>query len=109
MIRVYCAGPITKPDMRANALIAIKYADVLLELGFAPFVPQLSVFWSEFSPHPYEVWLKLDFEWLSVCNALLRIPGESPGADREVQFAHDHFIPVFYSIENLTRYFKETK
>jgi len=31
----------------------------------------------------------------------MRLPGESPGADREVALAAELGIPVFYSVEEL--------
>jgi len=35
------------------------------------------------------------------CNAVLRLPGESKGADAEVALAEENGIDVFYSIEDL--------
>jgi hypothetical protein len=46
--------------------------------------------------------MELDNEWVLRCDALLRLPGESQGADAEVELAKKHGIPVFYSIEELT-------
>lgn len=117
MIRIYVAGPITKPSPMSNALHAIDVADTLFELGYAPFVPQLSVFWQEHGRFKddgkystmYEQWLKYDFCWLETCDALFRIPGFSLGADREVQHARDIGIPVFYSFTELRLYYKEKK
>lgn len=109
MICVYLAGPMTKPDPKENALIAIKYADKLLSLGYAPFIPQLSVFWEEHGTisgddnygEGYEMFLRMDFEWIRRCDCLLRIPGYSLGSDREVEFARSRDIPVFFNIEDL--------
>lgn len=108
MLRVYVSGPISS-NPKANALIAIEYADVLLDMGFAPYIPHLSVFWGEVCPHEYEDWMKLDFAWIEVCNAVLRFPGHSPGADREIVFAEGLGIPVFYTIEDLVEHYKEGK
>ena len=44
--------------------------------------------------------MKLDFEWIKSCDALLRIEGISSGADREVEFAKNNNIPVFFAKEN---------
>ena len=46
----------------------------------------------------YEQWMKLDLAWLDKCDALLRLPGESPGSDREVDAAKERGIPVYYSV-----------
>ena len=43
--------------------------------------------------------LGIDLEWVSCSDAVLRLPGESAGADREVQHAKSLNIPVYYSIE----------
>ena len=56
------------------------------------------------SPRPYEDWIRLDKEWVLRCDYLLRLPGESNGADGEVQLAVKNNIPVFYSIMELTAY-----
>lgn len=114
MICVYLAGPITKPDPKENALNAIKYADRLLSSGYSPFVPQLSVFWQEHGGGikgsdnygtGYETFMRMDFEWISRCDCLLRIPGFSLGADREVKFATELGIPVFNTIDDLFDYY----
>lgn len=117
MIKVYIAGPITKPDPKKNAILAIKYADQLLNLGYAPFLPQLCVFWQEHGEHRddgsygagYETWMNWAFEWIRQCNVLLRIPGESLGADREVAFAQSLRIQVCFSIKDLLKKFPPVK
>lgn len=98
-MRVYVAGPISLGDLYANLRSAIDAADQLLESGHAPFVPHLACVWNMIHPHGYEQWMALDREWLLQCNALLRLPGESAGADREVQTARLHDIPSFESVE----------
>jgi len=114
MIRVYIASPITKPDPFSNALIAIAVADELMMHGFAPYVPQLSVFQEKYGRfdtsgygEDYERFMQLDFEWLSQCDILLRLPGFSLGADREVEFAIFNGLTIFYDINALLLY-KET-
>jgi hypothetical protein len=102
--RVYVAGPISVGPAAENINKAVMAADELLAHGYAPFVPHLSVFWGAISPKSYETWMEYDFEWLGTCDCLLRLPGESPGADREIAFAEQHNIPIFYAIENLLEY-----
>src|SRR3990167_2711270 len=112
MITVYLAGPITIPSPKQNVIEAIRVADELLDLGFAPFVPQLSVLWEEHGKYRdsldygegYEMWMRYDLGWLRRCDALLRLPGFSLGADREVRFAIEEEIPVFRSIVSLRRH-----
>lgn len=45
--------------------------------------------------------MKYDAEWLLACDAVLRIPGDSAGADREVEMAKSANIPVYYTVEEL--------
>lgn len=100
-IKVYVAGPYTKPNPAENTQKAIKVGSELLEKGFAPYVPHLTLLWDTVDPQPYETWIEYDFEWLAVCDVLLRLPGESSGADREIAFARGRGIPVVYTIEDL--------
>ena len=101
MTRVYVAGPYSGGDTLANIARAVFHADWLLSLGYIPFVPHLTGFWHFYHPRKYEEWLAYDMAWLRMCDALLRIPGESPGADREVALAESLGIPVFYSVPEL--------
>lgn len=52
-----------------------------------PLVPHLTVLWDTVFPHPYEDWMRLDFNMIERCDAVFRLQGESPGADREVEHA----------------------
>lgn len=100
-LRVYVAGPYTKPDPDTNTDKAIAVANHLLDAGFAPFVPHLTHFWEQRHHRPYEDWMQLDVAWVAVCDALLRMPGESSGADREVALAKELGIPVYMDVEEL--------
>jgi hypothetical protein len=55
-------------------------------------------------PRPYQDWIKFDLDWILKCDYLLRLDGESKGADDEVGFASEHNIPVFYQIEAMVRF-----
>ena len=97
-MRVYIASPYSLGDPVRNVRNSLLAADRLVVLGHTPFVPLLSHFWHFFSPKDYETWMRMDLEWVAVCDALIRLEGESAGADREMQEALDHDIPVFYSL-----------
>ena len=99
--RVYVAGPYTKPDPCVNTHEAVKTATVLLKLGYAPFVPHLSHFWHTMTPMPYEAWLDYDNQFLPCCDCVLRLPGESSGADKEVELAKSLGIRVLYGTSDL--------
>ena len=97
-MRVYVAGPYTKGDTALNVRRAIGVGDELMDAGHFPFVPHLSHFQHMLCPRPYEDWMANDLVWLPQCEALVRLRGESPGADREVKMANDLKIPVYGSV-----------
>ena len=103
MQRIYVAGPYTKGDVAANVRAAIEVANELADLGYAPYVPHLTHFWHMLCPRPYEEWVALGIDWVRACDAVLRLPGESAGADQEVAFAERNGIPVFNSIAAIGR------
>jgi hypothetical protein len=98
---VYIASPYTKGDVAVNVRESILIADKLAKLGYLPFWPLSSHFWHLLVPHEYKFWTEMDLEWLYHVDYLLRLPGESSGADAEVKFSIGLGIPVFYSLEEL--------
>ena len=54
-------------------------------------------------PFTYDDWIAMDLELVSRCDAVLRLPGESVGADMETAFACSRSIPVYYSVEQLCK------
>jgi hypothetical protein len=99
-LRVYVSGPYSA-DPEHHTQAAIDAADQLLAAGHAPYVPHLKHPWVQATSHPYEVWLGLDIAWLQVADAVLRLPGTSPGADRETALAEQLGIPVHHNIQDL--------
>ena len=53
--------------------------------------------------------MDLDLVWLECCDCLLRLPGESKGADIEVKHALENNIKVFYSIDEIIKFYSESK
>ncbi len=100
-ISIYLASAYTKGDVAQNINTAISIADILAEDGFIPYIPILTHFWHLVSPHPWEFWVEYDAQLLPMFDCVLRIPGESAGADREVAQAIELGIPVFYTISDL--------
>lgn len=100
-MRIYIAGPYTKGDVAINVSKAIEAASELLYMGHTPFVPHLSHFWHLVSPQDYEVWTAWGIVWLELCEAVLRLPGESEGADKECAWALAHGMIVYRSLEAL--------
>ena len=104
MLRVYVAGPLSTGGYYQNTVnirSAIDVGEQLLVAGYAPYVPHYSHFWHLFHQHSWEQWMAYDKEMLSACHVLLRLPGESKGADQEVAWAHEMGIPVANSVEEL--------
>jgi len=97
--KVYLASPYSIGDPEANVKAQIVAADDLLSAGFIPFTPLLYHYHHLLCPRKYEEWLALDFEWIKSCDVLVRLPGESKGADLEVAFAKGAGIPVCYGLE----------
>jgi hypothetical protein len=106
-LHVYVAGPLTKGDWNGNIRAACQMADALFDHGFMPFVPHLTSTWDLISHRDYEDWMKLDFAWLQKCDAVFRLQGESPGADREVALAKELDIPVFTSVAAILEWRRE--
>ena len=102
-MRVYVAGPITQGDSATNLRRAVYIADRLRDLGHAPYVPHLCGQWELMHPHAYEDWMELGMVWLRQCEALYRIPGKSPGADREVALALTLGIIIWDDLDAVPR------
>lgn len=99
--KIYIASPYTIGDVAVNVKRSIDAANELIELGYAPYCPLLSHFQHMVHPQDYDVWMDVGLTWLARCDAVLRLEGESKGADIEVDVAKDHNIPVYYSIKGL--------
>ncbi len=110
--KIYISGPLSIGDVKDNIHNAeCAYVD-LVDLGFAPMCPH----WNNsvedceiFTEFEIDDWMSLDLPWVEVCDAVLRLHGESCGADIEVGFAKAKNIKVFYSIGELAAYFKYKK
>lgn len=104
--RVYIASPYTVGDKSINVRNSLLVADQLIELGYAPFSPLLAHFQDIAFPRTYEEWLGVGIAWMVAADVVLRLPGESNGADIETMYAAISGIPVVYSIEELNQLFK---
>ena len=121
--RIYIAGPIAKGDLAGNVNRATTAFISLAKMGFAPMCPHLSVYSSPCVPgdNPNEVhavgtpggnhnmsqadWLGVDLPWVAASDAVLRIQGESVGAEQEVALAKELGIPVVYDLESVSALF----
>lgn len=100
--KVYVSSPLTSSgDPQENVAKAIEVGRELIAAGFSPILPQLT--W-HIDPHaeiPHETWMDVDLPWVLESDCLLRLPGESKGADIEVRAANEAGIPVYHSIGDL--------
>jgi len=102
--KVYIASPYTKGDVAVNVKVQLDMADRLMDLGFIPFTPLYSHFQHMAHPRPYQDWIELDLEWIPVCDVILRLDGESSGADNEVQHALKYGIDVCFNLDDLIKW-----
>lgn len=90
---VYVAGPYTRPDPVENTHNAVRAAEEIEALGCDVVIPHLSLLWHAISPAPLERWYERDLAVMRRCDALVRLPGVSTGADAEVA---EFRGPVFF-------------
>ena len=124
---VYIAGPIRKGGIWQNVAQADDAMLALMRAGLCVINPMLSC-WAgaaraeldaggphcQSSPHPLayggfrdlgaEPWLTMDLELVARSDALLRLPGESTGADGEVCHAVRLGIPCFETVEEVVEW-----
>ena len=97
---VYVAGPYTHGDLNENIRNACHVADKVWDAGFLPIVPHVTQVWDLISPKPVAFWYDYDLHLLAQCDHLIRLPGDSPGADREAVFAIKRRIPCYLGIQH---------
>lgn len=125
---IYIAGPIRKGCIWGNVAQADDAMLDLMKAGYSVINPMLSC-WAgaarakldaggphcQSSPHPLahgqfrelgaDPWLTMDLELVKRSDAVLRLPGESSGADGEVAHANKHKIPVMYTVQEVIEWF----
>jgi len=101
---VYISGPYTKGDVAANVQQAMWAGLTILDYGHTPLVPHLSHFLHLLSQRPWDRWLEMDLALVRVSDALIRLEGESEGADREVGAAREQGIPIYYGMREWVRH-----
>lgn len=101
---VYLAHPVGPRDdgRESRCLDALGAACELLRAGFVVICPAL---WPLALPHDdvlgYEEWMAFGLALVERADAVVRLPGESPGADREVAHATALGLPVFLGVDAL--------
>lgn len=108
-ICVYIASPYTLGDVAVNVKRQHDAFHEILAAGFYPYMPLFAHYQHLIHPEEYEKWMEWDMIWISRCNCLLRLEGESKGADREVAHAEEIGIPVFYSLEDIKKHYHKPR
>ena len=100
---IYVAGPISKGDTLLNIRNGMLTGIELIKRGYTPFVPHNDMVQYLLDPDTldYETILQQDLAWVKKCDALLRLSGDSPGADREEQYAISQGLFVTNSMNAL--------
>ena len=98
---IYVSGPYSLGDVSKNIRRACLAGDAILRKGHIPFIPHLSHLWHLISPKTWEEWLRIDTALIGLCDALLRLPGESKGADLEVAEAKKLCMFIYYAVEEI--------
>lgn len=99
---VYLAGPLTGGDTLHNVARAMEAADKVSDLGYACYLPHLTVHRDFRQRRPYDYWLYDHcLPILERCDIMYRISGPSAGADIEEHYADQWGIPVVYSLSDL--------
>jgi hypothetical protein len=102
--RVYISGPISLGDPTGNFARFSEAFFQCVHNGYAPFNPGLTMCLPGNGSLNHEAWLAIDLPWVAVSDVVLRLPGESKGADEECGYAKSLGIPVFGSMEELNKY-----
>ena len=104
--RIYISGPLTSSgNVLDNLARAMDAARALVAAGFAPFCPHLTYHVDPGETIPHATWMEIELPWGTVADGVLRLPGESLGADLEVEQAERLGIPVFDTIAELVDHF----
>jgi hypothetical protein len=91
-----------KGDMAHNIGQAWAAGERLRDAGYTPIEPQNNFFCAITGKRrSHAEWLDIDKPLVLASQAVLRLPGESVGADMETGWANDAGIPVYTDVEQL--------
>ena len=116
-IIVYIASPYRIGDREQNVINSVYVFHRLLDMGYFPHPPLLNHFANEIKERPETEWIVYDLQMISFLIqaarygdddsrfVLLRLPGESHGADLEAQYVLSQRETVVCSIDELQKKF----
>ncbi len=105
---VYIAGPMTLGDSFRHIGDACYCWLRLWRAGVYAIAPQWSAIQGMVAPISWQEWMEYDSAIIPHCIAMLRLPGESKGADRETDLARRLNIPVFEDEGELIAYVRNS-
>ena len=91
---VFIAGPFSASPTHGTRAASLA-GNLLYEAGYDVYEPHLSIIDDLISPHDEKYWYERTLRMVDHCSLLIRLPGESWGADRECEKAGELGIPVF--------------
>lgn len=109
---LYVAAPYTRPEPVSNTHHVYRVATIVYEnTDWCPVVPHSSLLWHMVTPREEAHWYVYDLHLLRACDAIVRLPGLSLGADNEIVFARDNGIQIveFESLPLDARHAWETR
>lgn len=99
---VYIASPYTSYANPLDAVsVQIDTFAILRDLGYQPIAPLLSHYVDALHPASYDRWLEWCMAMIGVCDIVLRLPGDSAGADREVAAAKALGKLIVHNVDEL--------
>lgn len=99
---IYIASPYRFGDVAENLAIQLDAGHRIMDMGHCPIVPLLLHYMHIHRRRPHPEWIAADKKLVSKSDILLRLAGEAPGADIEVEHAVSCNIPVVYNWDELT-------
>jgi len=99
-LKVYIACPITLDPDGTNFDNSCEAQRQLLAAGFAPLNPGLTMMLPGGQDIPHSTWMASCLPWVASADLLIRVHGESVGADDEVNLALNLGIPVYCSFDD---------
>lgn len=110
---IYVAGPFRGKnhfEIHQNICAAERLALLVWQYGAVALCPHLNTAHFQ-GALPDEAWLDGDLELLKRCDAVLVVPfwQDSKGTCREIEFAKQHNIPVFYALTELADWMSDSE
>ena len=104
-MRIYVIGPLSADHPREvlkNVNSAIDAGIEIMKKGHSVYIPHFFHYMHlrPNCPFEYEEYMRNDLEWLKVSDAVL-VLGNSPGSNRELNFARRLGLKIFKSLEEI--------